>query len=60
MKVGMKLGGTQLPRHEASVIGLVESIEEIGCTPETEDPRDDNAGMHWAAISAQATRVSPQ
>src|SRR5260370_33577053 len=36
--------GTKLSRHEPGVICLVESIEEIGCTPETEAPCNDNAG----------------
>ena len=39
-----EIGGTKLARREPGVIGLVEGIEEIGCTPETEDPCDDNAG----------------
>ena len=36
-----EIGRTKLARREPGVIGLVESIEEIGCTPKTEDPRDD-------------------
>src|SRR5215471_18529872 len=39
-----EIGGTQLSRHEPGVIGLVESIEEIGYTPDIEDPCNDNAG----------------
>src|SRR5215471_17806686 len=39
-----EIGGTQLPRHEPGVIGLIESIEEIDCTPDVEDPCYDNAG----------------
>jgi hypothetical protein len=39
-----EVGGSQLPRHEPGVIGLVEGVEEIGRAPEAEDPRDDNAG----------------
>ena len=38
-----EVGGCQLPRHDAGVIGLVESVEEIGRTPETEEPCDGNA-----------------
>ena len=44
MKVGNEIGGTQLARRESGVIGLVERIEEIDCTPDIEDPCDDNAG----------------
>src|SRR5262245_13188804 len=39
-----EIGRTKLARREPGVIGLVEGIEEIGCTPETEDPCDDSAG----------------
>ena len=39
-----EVGGSQLPRHEPAVIGLVESIDDIGRTSEAEDPGDDNAG----------------
>lgn len=33
-----KVSGSQLPRQESSVIGLVESIQDIYCTPEIGDP----------------------
>jgi len=33
-----EIGGTQLSRRKPGVISLVESVEEIGRTPETEDP----------------------
>src|SRR5215471_5460066 len=39
-----EIGRAKLARRDPGVIGLVESIEEIGCTPDIEDPCDDNAG----------------
>ena len=35
--------GSQLPRQQPGVIGLVERVEQIGCAPEVEDPCDGNA-----------------
>ena len=40
------------PAH-SDVLILVESIEEIGCTPDIEDPCYDNAGW-WARHAAEA------
>jgi hypothetical protein len=42
-----EVGGSQLPRQEPSVIGLVESVQEIGCAPEIEDPCGDNTICTW-------------
>src|SRR5258708_4679172 len=38
-----EVGGSQLPRHEPGVIGLVERVQKIGRAPEIEDPCADNA-----------------
>jgi len=35
--------GSQLPRQESGVIGLVEGVQYIGETPEVEDPSGGNA-----------------
>ena len=35
--------GSQLPSQQPGVIGLVESVEEIGRTPDAEEPCDGNA-----------------
>ena len=35
--------GSQLPRQQSGVIGLVESVEEIGRTPDAEEPCDGDA-----------------
>jgi hypothetical protein len=49
--------GSQPPRQESGVIGLVESVQQIGSAPEIES-------MQWlcrrdaAAIAAKTTRVS--
>lgn len=36
--------GSELPRQESGVIGLEESVEDIGRTPDIEDPCRGNAG----------------
>jgi hypothetical protein len=57
-----EIGGTQLSRHEPGVIGLVESIEEIGCTPDIEDPCYDNAGctgQQYQRKQGEAAMASP-
>ena len=38
---------SQLPCQEPGVIGLVESVQEVECAPEIEDPCDDNASSTW-------------
>ena len=38
-----EVGGTQLSRREPTAISLVEGAEEIGRTPEAEEPCDSNA-----------------
>jgi len=53
-----EIGGTQLSRHEPGVIGLVESIEEIGCTRDIEDPCCDNADVLGSNISASKASIA--
>lgn len=38
-----EIGGTQLPGDESGMIGLIEGVEKIGCTPDIKDPGDSNA-----------------
>ena len=37
-----EVGGSQLPRQQSGMIGLVEGVQNIGRAPEIKDPSEDN------------------
>lgn len=42
-----EISGSQLPGQKPGVIALVESVQEIGCAPEIENPHHDNPSRTW-------------